>query len=87
MSYDCICDRNFEAHRELAAHIAAEHPDGGAHRGEVRVVISLEHEAPLVLGALMPEWVHDDGNVVRYSDSSGVHSAPADCVIVRTVPL
>ena len=53
----------------------------------LRIVVSLEHEPPLLLGTLMPS-LPDDENIVRYFDSStdeGEHIAPADCVEVYAV--
>lgn len=54
---------------------------------ELKIVVSFEHEPPLLLGTLMPRQ-EDDENIVRYFDS-GVdeeeHIAPEDCVRIVTV--
>ncbi len=54
----------------------------------LRIVVSTEHEPPLLLGTLMPAWPDDDGQVVRYFDSGddeAEHVAPTDCVAVIAV--
>jgi len=56
----------------------------------LRIVVSTEHEPPLLLGTLMPAWPDDEGQVVRYFDSGPdeeEHVAPADCVEVIEVKL
>jgi hypothetical protein len=53
------------------------------------IVVSVEHDPPLLLGTLMPS-MPDDDNIVRYFDSSpdeGEHIAPEDCVRVVKVAL
>lgn len=54
----------------------------------LQIVVSREHDSPLLLGTLMPSRPDDDGQVVRYYDSSpeeGEHVAPYDCVDVIAV--
>lgn len=53
----------------------------------VKVVISVEHDPPLLLGTLMPAREDDEG-IVRYFDSGRDEEegwAPDDCVVVKEV--